>query len=275
MSNSDSLVAELARFDTLVRVLRAECPWDREQTHVSLRRHLLEETYETLEVLDEMAVVASEVDPSTTGSMDAGAVSGDLEAASADLDERLCEELGDLLYQVWFQSLLAAERDAFTLGDVARSVHDKLVGRHPHVFGDVEAANADEVRSRWDVIKQAEKGRQSTMDGISATLPALLRSVKVLKRAGAAGLTSDSATGAVCEQAAVDLARLATEPSEELLGEVLVSVVDVARRLSLDPEDALRGATERAEAGFRRKELEQREQHQQRKQGEDRQEQAL
>ena len=111
----EPVAADLVRLDELVRTLRERCPWDREQTHASLRRHLLEETYETLEVIDERAGL-------------------DDDDVDERLDGHLMEELGDLLYQVWFQARLASERGAFTMADVARCVHDKLVARHPHVF---------------------------------------------------------------------------------------------------------------------------------------------
>lgn len=231
----EPFAAEFADFDRLVRTLRADCPWDREQTHASLRRHLLEETYETLEVLDAMAAL------------------GDV-AGPESLDESLCEELGDLLYQVWFQARLASERGAFNVADVARRVHDKLVGRHPHVFGDVEADDADAVRANWDVIKRAEKGRDSTMDGIPATLPALLRAVKVLKRAAAADLIEPSPAEPAFDETAATLERLRAEPTEQRLGDLLLAAVSLARRLSIDPEDALRSATDRAEQRFRQAE---------------------
>ena len=251
-----ALASEIARFDGLVRTLRERCPWDREQTHTTLRRHLLEEAYETLETLDRRAGLGDdEVDES--------------------LDDHLCEELGDLLYQVWFQARLASERGAFTMADVVRGVHDKLVARHPHVFGDVEASDSDAVRANWDVIKQAEKGRDSTMDGIPPTLPALLRAVKVLKRAAAAGLMQpadprgglDGAGRAEYPPAPPDaaaarrqeafhevegaLSGLRAEPSERLLGELLMAAVGLGWRLSIDPEDALRAATQRAEQHYR------------------------
>ena len=235
-AGAEPFAAEMARFDELVRTLRARCPWDREQTHASLRRHLLEETYETLEVLDAIAVL------------------GDSAHASAELDDSLCEELGDLLYQVWFQSRLAYERGAFGVADVARRVHDKLVARHPHVFGDVEADDADAVRVNWDVIKQAEKGRDSTMDGIPATLPALLRAVKVVKRAASAGLIDPASDRSMFDDAARMLGELRAEPTERRLGELLLTVVGLARRLGIDPEDALRSATDTAEHQYRRTE---------------------
>ena len=119
------LVAALGRLDELVRTLRRECPWDREQTHTSLRRYLLEETYETLEALDAM----TGADGDGGGGDREG--SGSEGSGSEDLDQHLCEELGDLLYQVWFQAHLASERDAFDMADVAREVRAKLVARHP------------------------------------------------------------------------------------------------------------------------------------------------
>ncbi len=228
----EGLYAAIVRLDELVRTLREQCPWDREQTHTSLRRYLLEETYEALEVLDARA-----------------GDGGDSEVEKLDRD--LCEELGDLLYQVWFQARLASERGAFGIVDVARGVREKLVARHPHVFGDVEAPDADAVRANWDAIKLREKGRDSVMDGIPPTLPALLRAVKVQKRAVAAGLAAkDWPQGAFCETEGA-LAELRADPSEHSLGELLLAAVELGRRLKADPEDALRSATERAEHRYR------------------------
>ena len=228
----EGLNAAIVRLDELVRTLREQCPWDREQTHTSLRRYLLEETYEALEVLDARA-----------------GDGGDSEVENLDRD--LCEELGDLLYQVWFQAHLASERGAFGIVDVARNVREKLVARHPHVFGDVEAPDADAVRANWDAIKLREKGRDSVMDGIPPTLPALLRAVKVQKRAVAAGLAAkDWPQGAFCETERA-LAELRADPSEHSLGELLLAAVELGRRLKADPEDALRSATERAEHRYR------------------------
>ena len=240
---SENLVDALLRLDELVLTLRGECPWDREQTHASLRRYLLEETYETLEALD-------------------ARVAGDTDAADGEaLDAHLCEELGDLLYQVWFQAHLASERGAFDMADVADGVRKKLVARHPHVFADVEAADADAVRANWDVIKQQEKGWSSVMDGMPATLPALLLAVKVQKRAAAAGLipTEAEAEAAADADAGDDvfapttaaLDELAAQPSEHALGELLLATVELGRRLRIDPEDALRSATERTRSAYR------------------------
>ena len=233
---AEGLHTAIARLDELVRTLREQCPWDREQTHISLRRYLLEETYETLEALDARA-------------------GGDGEAQ--DLDRDLCEELGDLLYQVWFQAHLASERGAFGIVDVAEGVRDKLVARHPHVYGDVVAPDADAVRANWDAIKLQEKGRDSVMDGISQTLPALLRAVKVQKRAAAAGLPADERPPGPFIETESALAELRADPNEHTLGELLMAAVELGRRIKVDPEDALRSATERAEGRYRALEAEQ------------------
>ena len=234
------LISAILRLDGLVQTLREQCPWDREQTHTSLRRYLLEETYETLEALDARA------------DSDRGGGGGDSEDSHIeDLDRHLCEELGDLLYQVWFQAHLASERDAFDMADVAREVHTKLVARHPHVFGDVEARDADAVRGMWDVIKLREKGRDSVMDGIPETLPALLRAVKVQKRAAAAGLLIDDWYEREFAETERALADLRAAGSEQGFGELLLAAVELGRRLKIDPEDALRSATERAQRRYR------------------------
>ena len=206
------VAAELVRFDEQVRILRAECPWDAEQTHESLRRHLLEETYEVLEAID--AVVAAE-----------RAVAAAEEGGEEQLDDayaHLEEELGDLLYQVFFHAVLAAENGRFTVADVARGIHDKLERRHPHVFGDLHAASSDDVLANWEQIKKAEKGRSSVMDGIPRALPALAYASKVLGKA----------SGRV---------ELPT-PSDDDIGAELLAVVARARALGVDAEDALRRA---------------------------------
>ena len=234
---AEPVAAELARFDELVRVLRERCPWDREQTHASLRRHLLSEAHELLEALD------------------ARAAHPDSEVV-ADADDLLEEELGDLLFQVGFHSRLAAERGAFTLADVARRIHDKLVTRHPHVFGDVEAADSSAVMANWEAIKRAEKNRASAMDGLPASLPALLLALAVQKRAASSGLNPSPASApddleAACAQAADALARLRTSGDESDLGAALFAAVQAARLLPCDPESALRTEARRFEQQFR------------------------
>jgi tetrapyrrole methylase family protein/MazG family protein len=210
------LAPEMARLDQLVRTLRAKCPWDRQQTHQSLTRYLLEETYEVLEAVDELDY------------------------------EHLEEELGDVLFQVFFHSVLAAEEGQFTVADVARTVHDKLVARHPHVFGDVVAATADDVAKNWEQIKRAEKGRSGAMDGIPTNLPALLYAHKVGRKAASVGFDWDSAEGALAkvpEELAELVAEVGTPAAAEELGDLLFAVVNVSRHLHIDPEASLRAAT--------------------------------
>jgi tetrapyrrole methylase family protein/MazG family protein len=196
------VASEVARFDELVHVLRERCPWDREQTHQSLTRHLLEETYEVLEALERL-------DPET------GEGYHDLE-----------EELGDLLFQICFHATLG-ENGAFTLADVARTVHDKLVIRHPHVFGDAQADSADAVMSTWEQRKKDEKGRESVFEGIPSSLPSLLYAHKVVRKAESIGAP-------VPDQAEVEDA--------DAIGDALLALVVAARALDVDPESALRAA---------------------------------
>jgi tetrapyrrole methylase family protein/MazG family protein len=195
---------EVERFVELVATLRQECPWDREQTHASLGRHLLEESYEVLEAIDGVDV-------------DAGVGYAHLE-----------EELGDLLFQVVFHTTLAAEEGQFTLADVAATVHDKLRSRHPHVFGDVEVAGSDDVVANWEQLKKAEKGRDSVFDGIPIALPALLYALKVQKKAATLGLGEPGGAHEPVDVGSGDV------------GAALFALVERAREAGIDPEDALR-----------------------------------
>ncbi len=214
---------EMSRLAELVRTLRDKCPWDREQTHASLTRHLVEETYE---VLDAIAEVSSQTEGDDPGP-----------EAIAHLEE----ELGDLLFQVVFHSRLAAEEGWFTLGDVARTVHDKLVSRHPHVFGDFEASTPDAVMANWEVLKAAEKGRASVTDGIPTALPSLLLAAKIQRKGRAVGLPeADSAASEREIDAALE--RLRTEGSAEAVGELFYGLVALADRFGVDSEEALRAA---------------------------------
>ncbi|MEM9521220.1 MAG: nucleoside triphosphate pyrophosphohydrolase [Actinomycetota bacterium] len=229
---AEPVAQEFARFDELVRVLRDECPWDRKQTHASLRTHLLEETHEVLEALDARAELSDDdVHP--------------------DLDDHLAEELGDLLYQIFFHARLAAERGAFSVSDVAREVHDKLVSRHPHVFGDVDAADADAVESNWEAIKATEKQRQSALDGIPPSLPGLALAAKHQGRAAKAGFDWDGGVEVAFADVEEELAEVRADPSEAEVGDLLFAGVQVARRLGVDPEAAIRGAVHRYAARFR------------------------
>jgi tetrapyrrole methylase family protein/MazG family protein len=200
------IAGEVAAFAELVRTLRERCPWDAEQTHHTLTRHLLEETYEVLEAIEA------------------------LDEATGKGYDHVEEELGDLLFQVVFHATIAAESGAFTLADVARGIHDKLVHRHPHVFADVDVDGTDEVIRNWEQIKKAEKGRTSVMEGIPGNLPALLYAHKVLRKASSLGVETSPASGVTDDRA---------------LGDLLLSIVDAARRAELDPEAALRAAAAR------------------------------
>jgi tetrapyrrole methylase family protein/MazG family protein len=224
------VAAAFVRFDEQVRILRAECPWDAEQTHGSLRRHLLEETYEVLEALD--AVTAAEESPEGAGDAE---VDGGLDDAYGHLEE----ELGDLLYQIFFHSVLAAENGRFTVADVARGIHDKLERRHPHVFGDLRADTSDEVLATWEQRKKHEKGRSSVMDGIPASLPALAYAAKVLGKAG---------------DAHIDLTT-ADDSAESAIGDALLALVARARAAGVDPEAALRRSAAAFVARYREHEM--------------------
>jgi MazG family protein len=245
------VAGELMALAELVRTLRARCPWDRRQTHGSLGRHLLEEAYEALDAIDAVA--------------DAGAT------VPAEAVAHLEEELGDLLFQVYFHTLLATEEGYFTLADVARTLHDKLVSRHPHVFGDAVADTPEEVAARWEVLKKAEKGRTSVTDGIPGALPALALAAKLQRKAESLGVETASlatrrsqlragldalvgAEGADTQRAdppAADASGETLDASPETaatVGEMLFALADAARRLGVDPETALRAAA----AAYRR-----------------------
>ena len=245
------VAAELVGLEELVRTLRAKCPWDQRQTHGSLARHLLEEAYEALDAIEVVAAADPDVGP-------------------RDVDH-LEEELGDLLFQVYFHALLATEEGHFTLADVARTLHDKLVSRHPHVFGDAEAHTPEDVAARWEVLKKAEKGRASVTDGIPRSLPALALVAKLQRKAESLGMATGSlgdrrrqiaagleafgpaqpghAGGAGAPSEASGETLEASAQTVEALGEMLFAVADAARRLGVDPETALR----RYAGGFRRR----------------------
>jgi tetrapyrrole methylase family protein/MazG family protein len=226
-------VAEMAALEDLVRTLRVRCAWDREQTHASLAAHLMEESYEVLDALESL--------PETPGS------EGDDEAAA-----HLSEELGDLLVQVMFHSVLAEEEGRFNLARVARGVHDKLVARHPHVFGDVQAETAAEVESLWEVMKQQEKGRTSVTDGIPTAMPSLALATKLQGRAQKIGANlpgfehgRDWLVGAIADLNQPDGgqpdAMVAEDtPDAKRLGAMLFGLADLARRMGVDAEQSLR-----------------------------------
>jgi tetrapyrrole methylase family protein/MazG family protein len=226
---------EVARLVVLMDTLREQCPWDSVQTHASLMPHLIEETYEVLDALS-------------------GLTEGDGGGAAA---AHLQEELGDLLFQIVFHARLADEAGEFDLADVARGVHDKLVHRHPHVFGDVAADSAEQVVTNWEAIKKREKGRSSVTEGIPAGLPALMLATKLARKARSVGVEPHEATA---EETAAGWAALARRASggdpqaddplagdgaemQAALGEILFAVATLAQRLGVDAEQALRDRT--------------------------------
>jgi tetrapyrrole methylase family protein/MazG family protein len=261
---ADPVGAELMRLDELVHTLRARCPWDREQTHGSLARHLLEESYEVLEAIDAVADVdgAGRPGPSSAAN-DTGRVpaadEADRSAAEDVAVAHLEEELGDLLFQVYFHATLAAEAGRFTLADVARGVHDKLVSRHPHVFGDATADTAEDVAQSWEARKLVEKNRTSVTEGIPAALPALALAAKLQRKALAVGMVLP---GAADEAARVAAGVAGLQDGGEdapgvsdgeggrpgdaaVIGELFFALVNVARSLGVDPETALRARATR------------------------------
>lgn len=212
-------------FDDLVRItkiLRSPegCPWDREQTHKSIRMNFVEETFEACEAIDNDDTVL------------------------------LREELGDVLAQVVFHAELESEIGSFDIDDVADGVCKKFIERHPHVFGDVSADTSDEVLKNWDEIKRREKNQKthfSAMDSVARSLPALMRAEKLQSKAKKAGLPQKS-LAELSAQIADELAR-----GEDMsIGDVLFDVVRIARILNVNPEEELDRRNERFLAGFKK-----------------------
>jgi MazG family protein len=209
-SHPDALDA-LGRLEEITRRLRRECPWDREQDERSIVPHTVEEAYELADA-----------------------------AADGD-DAKLLDELGDVLFQVYFLSLLLEERGAGSLAEVAEAVCEKLIRRHPHVYGEAETETAGEVLRNWDRIKREKEGRGANepFSDVPENLPALLYARKVQRRAASAGLQgADPADERLGDPAQRDAA-------EAWVGETLFALVDMARRMRIDPELALRGAARR------------------------------
>jgi len=221
---AEPAAVELVRAAEVVRTLRGACPWDRAQTHRSLVRHLLEEAYEAVEAIEALA------DPPTPAQV-----------------EHLEEELGDVLCQVLFHATLAAEAGLFTLSDVARRLHDKLVDRHPHVFGGEELDSAEAVLGRWEQRKQAEKGRSSLLEGIPAALPALALAAALERRARSVGLGWPAGAGPAELSA---LARALERGDGSRAGELLLGLARLAVDAGVDPEAALRQAATAFRARF-------------------------
>ena len=225
-----ALADALLDLQQLTERLRRDCPWDREQTARTIVPHTVEEAYEVAD------------------------------AALAGEPAKLLDELGDLLFQVYFLSLLLQEQGEGDLEAVARAVHEKLVRRHPHVFGDAEARTAGRVRENWERIKRDQERREGVFHDVPDALPSLLYARKVQRRARAVGFEYADVAGAVADlddelrELKEAIAEAGGEPAPETepdpyvfeeLGDVLFAAVNVARRLNVDPELALRAMSDR------------------------------
>ena len=223
------------RLDDLVEVMArlrgpGGCPWDHEQDHKTLRKYMIEECYEAIEAID------------------------------ADDPDALCEELGDVLLQVVFHAQIEAEAGAFTIEDVIRVIVDKLIRRHPHVFGDLSVQDSAEVLRNWEQIKKAEKGegwRESTLDGVPAGLPALMRALEISKRAAKVGFEwekFDDVLAKLDEEVTELKHAIKSEDKSNIqseIGDLLFTIVNVARWRKVDPEETLREMVERFGRRFR------------------------
>jgi len=219
------------------RVLRQECPWDRKQTHHSLLKHLVEETYETIDAVQSLSSVAP------AGDADFGAYAA------------VEEELGDLLLQVVFHATLAREAGAFDVEEVAEGIRRKLIARHPHVFADLELHDAAAVEANWERLKTEEKRRDSPMDDVPAALPGLARAEKLQRRAASVGFDWSALAPVMAKlrEEVDELAGVIDDPAAaaDELGDVLFAAVNLSRHLGVDAELALRRTTARFEARFR------------------------
>lgn len=207
----------------VVRQLRKLCPWDQKQTHASLRHLLIEETYETVEALDE----------------------GDM--------QKLCSELGDLLLQIILHSILAEEAGQFDLNRVISEVTDKMVRRHPHVFDDLHVSGVKEVLQNWESIKAKERKGQSVLSGVPAGLPALLCAYRMQEKAAGVGFDfpRQEDTWAKVEEEIQEFKSATSEQEHENeFGDLLFALVNYARKNQINPEDALRVANQRFRKRF-------------------------
>ena len=211
---------DIEQFVNIVRRLRHDCPWDREQTHQSIRHSLIEETYEVVEALDEN-----------------------------NLDE-LKKELGDLLLHVIMHATIAEQAREFTLKEVVNGISEKLIRRHPHVFGTTEVKNVDEVRHNWEKLKMSE-GRTSVLDGVPKGMPALQRALRVQERAAKVGFewkNPNDAHEKITEEKGElrrSLRGKNRKRKEEEFGDYLFALVNYARFYGINPENALRATNEK------------------------------
>ncbi len=216
-------------FQELVEImsrLRRECPWDREQTNLSIKNNLIEEAYELLEAIEE------------------------------NNNQAMIEELGDLLLQVLFHSQIKKDEGAFDINDVMLSLKDKLIRRHPHVFGeqDYNKLEGKDHLEKWEKIKEKEKNRQSILDGIPKRMPALLRALKIQKKMAKVGFDWEDVNGAwkKLEEELEELKNAKTEEERfNELGDVLQAIVNIARFYNINPEDALHKSLDRTEERFK------------------------
>ena len=217
MSASEDVAAAIAALDELTRRLRRECPWDREQDERSIVPHTVEEAYELAA------------------------------AAHGDDDAKLLDELGDVLFQVHFLSLLLEEREAGSLAEVAEHVRQKLIRRHPHIFGEVVAEEAGAVLRNWDAIKRTEAGREPGIFGeVPDNLPGPLYARKVQRRAASTGFDFDHVPYEPVRDELDELEAAGTRDERfHEVGDVLFAAVNLARKLKVDPELALRAAADR------------------------------
>lgn len=221
-SENESLAEQFQRVVGLVRILRRECPWDRKQTSQSLVHLLLEESYELVHAIDR------------------------------NDEEELKKELGDLLLHICFQAELGEERKAFTFADVCSALCEKLIGRHPHVFGTTVSGDEAEVAKKWETLKLNE-GRKGLLDGVPNAMSELLRAYRVQKKV--AGVGFDWKTGEeVLEKLGEEIAELkqaaTPQEQEEEFGDLLFTIVSYSRFIGVNPEDSLRKATGKFMARF-------------------------
>jgi tetrapyrrole methylase family protein/MazG family protein len=223
--------AGYVRFHHLARTLREQCPWDRAQTHASLTKYLVEETFELVDAIEAL----DPADPAT--------------------DEALIEELGDVLYQLEFHATIAEQEGRFSVADVTAGVHDKLVRRHPHVFGGADAPGIEDVLANWEHQKRVEKGRTSVFDGVPGSLPALAYADQLQRKAAKVGFDWPDRAGplAKLDEERTELADALRDGDadgiRDELGDLLFALVNVARHVGADSELALRAAASK----FRRR----------------------
>lgn len=219
---SEAYNKSFAEFVEIVRRLRKECPWDREQTHESIRAMLLEEAYEVMEAIEDKNL------------------------------QELKKELGDILLHVVMHSIIAEETAAFSLDEVIETETKKLIHRHPHVFGETKVSGADQVKDNWEKLKLKEQGRKSLLDGVPRVLPALQRAERLQQKAASVGFDWSNIAD-VWKKVEEEIGELKHEQSqnaskdklEDEFGDILFSLVNYARFLKVNPEDALRRTSEK------------------------------